>query len=139
MSRSKLEKLSDKYLRVGRHPFKICSKKRPKKEETPHNMDEEEDTQVCGCCHTDSPVYSKLWPVIFFISALTDFPMPLPKGKKPGQHRDWGYIPVIIVSGFATFIYYGYLSRIVRKSLSFKTRLLYMSYQLYSCTFKKFG
>lgn len=107
MTRSRLEKLSDRYLRVGRHPFRVCKKERQE--------EDGQDTQVCGCCHTDSPIYSKLWPLIFFISALTDFPMPLPKGKKPGQHRDWGYIPVIIVSGFAAFIYYGYLSRIVRK------------------------
>jgi hypothetical protein len=114
MSRSKLERLSDRYLRVGRHPFKIFKQRKDRQEFD--EQDSVNDTQVCGCCHTDSPVYSKLWPVIFFISALTDFPMPLPKGKKPGQHRDWSYIPVIIISGFATFIYYGYLDRIIRKS-----------------------
>ncbi|KAI8638787.1 DHHC palmitoyltransferase-domain-containing protein, partial [Parasitella parasitica] len=74
---------------------------------------DEHDPQTCCCCHSDSPMYAKLWPLIFFLSALTDFPMPLPKGKKPGQHRDWGLVPVLIVTGMAAFIYYGYVHSIV--------------------------
>ncbi|KAI9478111.1 MAG: DHHC palmitoyltransferase-domain-containing protein [Benjaminiella poitrasii] len=105
---SKLEKLSDRFLRVGRHPFKICMKQ-PKKTDL---ITAEEDQEACCCCHTDSPIYSKCWPIIFLFSALTDFPMPLPKGKKPGQHRDWGWIPFIIVTGLVVFVYYSYLDRI---------------------------
>ncbi|KAG1352451.1 hypothetical protein G6F62_002673 [Rhizopus arrhizus] len=90
---STLETLSNRFLRVGRHPFKFCGNK--------------------ACCHTDSPLYSQCWPLIFFFSALTDYPMPLPKDRKPGQHRDWGWLPVMIVSSFMIFIYYGYLDRIV--------------------------
>lgn len=92
---STLETLSNRFLRVGRHPFKFCGNK--------------------ACCHTDSSLYSQCWPLIFLFSALTDYPMPLPKDRKPGQHRDWGWLPVMIVSSFMIFIYYGYLDRIVRK------------------------
>jgi hypothetical protein len=121
---SKLEKLSDRFLRVGRHPFKICMKRPLKKksseaqqQQSTHEFDDSEssDNTTACCCHSDSPLYAKLWPVIFFFSALTDFPMPLPKGKKPGQHRDWGWLPVLIVGGIVVFVYYGYLDRIVRK------------------------
>ncbi|KAI7903356.1 uncharacterized protein BX663DRAFT_49655 [Cokeromyces recurvatus] len=108
---SRLERLSDRFLRVGRHPFKICMKKSRKSDLI---MTEEDDTkEVCCCCYTDSPIYSKCWPIIFLFSALTDFPMPLPKDKKPGQHRDWGWIPFIIIVGLVVFIYYGYLDRII--------------------------
>lgn len=51
--------------------------------------------------------------------------MPLPKGKKPGQHRDWGWMPIMIVGGIVVFVYYGYLDRIVRKFILF---LLFISY-----------
>jgi hypothetical protein len=115
---SKLEKLSDKFLRVGQRPFKMYIKsKEPEKRNSRHGFDDSDtnDTTVCCCCHSDSPVYAKLWPMIFLFSALTDFPMPLPKGKKPGQHRDWGWIPVMVIGGILVFVYYGYLDRIVRK------------------------
>lgn len=113
---SKLEQLSDRFLRVGRHPFKICMKSN-KNDEKQTNFDDPDvnDTQTCCCCRSDSPMYAKLWPLIFFFSALTDFPMPLPKGKKPGQHRDWGWVPVLIVTGILVFVYYGYLHSIVCK------------------------
>lgn len=78
--------------------------------------DDDPDTRIF-CCHSDSPFYSKLWPMIFLFSIITDFPMPLPKGKKPGQHRDWGLLPILMVCGLAAFVYYGFTSRIVRKSL----------------------
>lgn len=70
-------------------------------------------------CHSDSIYYSKLWPIIFLFSALTDIPMPLPKGKKPGQHRDWGFLPILIVTGIFVFVYYGYTVHIVCKFQSF--------------------
>jgi hypothetical protein len=117
---SKLEKLSDRFLRVGRHPFKLCASLRKKSTEpsTTNDFDDPDinDTQAC-CCHSDSPIYARLWPIIFFFSALTDFPMPLPQGKKPGQHRDWGWLPVMIVGGIVVFVYYGYLDRIICKLL----------------------
>ncbi|KAI9260255.1 DHHC palmitoyltransferase-domain-containing protein [Sporodiniella umbellata] len=72
----------------------------------------ERNSRAC-CCDTNSPLYLKLWPLTFFFSAITDYPMPLPKGKKPGQHRDWGWVPIFLVTGLVTFIYYGYLDRIV--------------------------
>ncbi|KAL4207986.1 putative Palmitoyltransferase [Rhizopus microsporus] len=103
---SKLEKLSDRFLRVGRHPFRLCSRSN-------RDHHDQDDSKVCCCCHTDSPLYSKCWPFIFFFSAITDYPMPLPKDKKPGQHRDWSWLPVIVVSSLVTFVYYGYLDRIV--------------------------
>lgn len=113
---SKLERLSDRFLRVGRHPFKMCMKANQNDEkQTAFDDPDVHDTQTCCCCHSDSPVYAKLWPLIFFFSALTDFPMPLPKGKKPGQHRDWGWVPVLIVTGILVFVYYGYLHSIVCK------------------------
>lgn len=113
---SKLERLSDRYLRVGRHPFKMCMKSNQDDEkQTAFDDPDVHDTRACCCCHSDSPVYAKLWPLIFFFSALTDFPMPLPKGKKPGQHRDWGWVPVLIVTGILVFVYYGYLHSIVCK------------------------
>lgn len=105
---SKLEKLSDRFLRVGRHPFRLCSRSN-------RDHHDQDDSKVCCCCHTDSPLYSKCWPFIFFFSAITDYPMPLPKDKKPGQHRDWSWLPVIVVSSLVTFVYYGYLDRIVCK------------------------
>lgn len=114
---SKLEKLSDRFLRVGRQPFKMSIKSRKvvqQKNDVDHLHTKDDDTVVCCCCHSDSPAYAKLWPMIFFFSAMTDFPMPLPKGKKPGQHRDWGWVPVMIISGILMFVYYGYLDRIVR-------------------------
>ncbi|KAG2195923.1 hypothetical protein INT47_002696 [Mucor saturninus] len=37
--------------------------------------------------------------------------MPLPKGKKPGQHRDWGLLPIVMVCGLASFVYYGIVSQ----------------------------
>ncbi|CAO0794688.1 unnamed protein product [Mucor circinelloides] len=111
---SKLERLSDRFLRVGRHPFKMCIKSNQNDEKRTEFDDlDVHDTQTCCCCHSDSPIYAKLWPLIFFFSALTDFPMPLPKGKKPGQHRDWGWVPVLIVTGILVFVYYGYLHSIV--------------------------
>lgn len=114
---SKLERLSDRFLRVGRHPFKMCIKSNQNDEKRTEFDDlDVHDTQTCCCCHSDSPIYAKLWPLIFFFSALTDFPMPLPKGKKPGQHRDWGWVPVLIVTGILVFVYYGYLHSIVCKS-----------------------
>jgi hypothetical protein len=98
----------------------MCIKSRKTEQNDSNNNDFDDhdtndDTVACCCCHSDSPVYAKLWPVIFFFSALTDFPMPLPKGKKPGQHRDWGWIPIMIIGGILAFVYYGYLDRIVRK------------------------
>ncbi|OBZ90978.1 putative palmitoyltransferase ZDHHC20 [Choanephora cucurbitarum] len=98
----KFERISNRFLKVGRHPFKMGSKDK-----------EDNDTRVCFCCQTNSALYSQLWPIIFLFSALTDFPMPLPEGKRPGQHRDWGWLPVLIVSCFVAYIYYGYLDRII--------------------------
>lgn len=106
---SKLETLSDTFLRVGKHPFKSCMQSNKSKKQ-----DTEDDTQVCFCCHTDSQFYAKFWPAIFFFSALTDFPMPLPKGKRPGQHREWGWMPIMIVIGLVAFVSYGYIDRISR-------------------------
>jgi hypothetical protein len=57
-----------------------------------------------------------MWPLIFFLSALTDFPMPPPKGKKQGQHRDWGFLPVFVVLGIIAISTYSYIARVCRKS-----------------------
>lgn len=104
---SRLERLSNRFLRVGRHPFKACIK-----------VDTLNDEVItCCCCTSDSTAYSRFWPFIFCFSALTDFPLPLPKDKKPGQHRDWGWLPVMIISGIFIYLYYGYVDRIVRKSI----------------------
>ncbi|KAI9021418.1 DHHC palmitoyltransferase-domain-containing protein [Phycomyces nitens] len=72
----------------------------------------EKDTHACCCFYTDSKCYARCWPAIFLFSAITDYPLPLPKGKKPGQHRDWGLMPILVVLGIAGFVYYGYLIRI---------------------------
>ncbi|GAB5588653.1 hypothetical protein Unana1_03553 [Umbelopsis nana] len=69
--------------------------------------------QACGCS-TDSPIYARMWPLIFFVSALTDFPMPPPKGKKQGQHRDWGFLPVFVVLGLIAISTYSYIARVCR-------------------------
>ena len=70
---------------------------------------------TCGCCRPDSPVYSRCWPFLFLFSAVTDFPLPLPSDKKPGQHRDWGWVPVLVVLSIITFLYYGYLDQVCCK------------------------
>jgi hypothetical protein len=112
---SKLEKLSDRFLRVGRHPFKIFQRKKKKQEHNGYDDPDLNDTQVCLCCHSDSQLYSRCWPLVFVFSAITDYPMPLPKGKKPGQHRDWGWIPILFVSAFSVYVYYAYFDRVIRK------------------------
>ncbi|CAO3626667.1 unnamed protein product [Mucor hiemalis] len=43
--------------------------------------------------------------------------MPLPKGKRPGQHREWGWMPIMIVIGLVAFVSYGYIDRISLKLL----------------------
>lgn len=111
---SRLEKLSDSFLRVGRHPFKACMRKNKSKKNQHDFEQDDDDTQACCCCHTDSAIYARFWPAIFFFSALTDFPMPLPKGKRPCQHREWGWMPVMIVIGLVAFVSYGYIDRIIR-------------------------
>ncbi|ORY92143.1 hypothetical protein BCR43DRAFT_497858 [Syncephalastrum racemosum] len=141
------KKLSDRFLIVGGHPFRACMS-HPNdhhrqdgyyEDETPQKTDgnsserhegdsnrsspDEASSQdaegcCCPCCRTDSPLYARCWPLIFFFSALTDFPLPLPKGKKPGQHRDWGWIPVVIVMGIVAFVYYGYLDHVCRKYIA---------------------
>ncbi|KAI7861874.1 DHHC palmitoyltransferase-domain-containing protein [Spinellus fusiger] len=68
--------------------------------------------RVCFCLDTGSAVYSKCWPLVFLVSALLDIPCPLPKGKKPGQHRDWGWLPILVVLAIAAWMYYGYLVHI---------------------------
>lgn len=110
MSTTRLEALSDTFLRVGKHPFRSCTRSKSKKDN--RTIEDDDDTQVCFCCHTNSPFYAKCWPAIFFFSALTDYPMPLPKGKRSGQHRDWGWMPITIVIGLVTFVCYGYIDRI---------------------------
>ncbi|CEP07453.1 hypothetical protein [Parasitella parasitica] len=104
--------------------------KSSKNDETQTDFDDpdEQDAQTCCCCQTDSPMYANLWPLIFFFSALTDFPMPLPKGKKPGQHRDWGWVPVLIVTGMAAFVYYGYLHGIFFIALAASDRYSFLCY-----------
>jgi hypothetical protein len=131
---SKLEQLSNKFLRVGRHPFKMCIRSKHEQEEGKVD-DEIDDTTIrhTGCCHSNSPLYAKFWPIIFLFSAITDFPMPLPKGKRPGQHRDWGWLPIMIVVGFVAFIYYGYLDRIICKYLSTHIFILLSLNFFYSC------
>lgn len=135
MSTTILEALSDRFLRVGKHPFRSCTRSESKK----HNRIEDDDTQVCFCCRTDSTFYAKCWPAIFFFSALTDYPMPLPKGKRPGQHRDWGWMPILIVIGLVTFVCYGYIDRVSRTfiKIHLKLNLVFNVYVLcitYSCT-----
>ncbi|KAI9354760.1 DHHC palmitoyltransferase-domain-containing protein [Pilaira anomala] len=66
-----------------------------------------------GCCNSQSPIYNKLWPIIFLFSVITDIAMPLPKGKKPGQHRDWGWLPILFIICLSAYVYYGYICRIV--------------------------
>jgi hypothetical protein len=112
---SKLEKLSDRFLRVGRHPFKIFQRQKKKQQHNGYDDPDLDDTQVCLCCHSDSQMYSRCWPLVFTFSAITDYPMPLPKGKKPGQHRDWGWIPILFVSAVSVYVYYAYLDRVIRK------------------------
>ncbi|KAI8991773.1 DHHC palmitoyltransferase-domain-containing protein [Mycotypha africana] len=114
---SKLERLSERFLTVGTHPLNLCLKSRKEKKSKEDSFDFPDDnvhdTQACLCCHTDSPAYIRCWPVIFLFSVITDFAMPLPKGKKPGQHRDWGWLPVMIISTIAILAFVGYISRFI--------------------------
>lgn len=121
MSTTRLEALSDTFLRVGKHPFRSCTRSKFKKDN--RTIEDDDDTQVCFCCHTNSPFYAKCWPAIFFFSAITDYPMPLPKGKRPGQHRDWGWMPIMIVIGLVTFVCYGYIDRISRMLIEMNLKL----------------
>lgn len=82
----------------------------------------ESTEQATGCCNPQSPIYNKLWPIIFLFSAITDIAMPLPKGKKPGQHRDWGWLPILFIICLSAYVYYGYLCRIVCKYSSKKKK-----------------
>ena len=100
---SRLEILADRFLAVGKHPFRLCMRSTQEQ-----SMDKEEH-------YTESAYYSKLWPIIFLFSAITDFPMPLPKDKRPGSHRDWGWMPILIVVGLVAFVCYGYVDCIVCK------------------------
>ncbi|KAL0083332.1 DHHC palmitoyltransferase-domain-containing protein [Phycomyces blakesleeanus] len=93
--------------RCSVNPIRPCSRSN-----TGHSTVDEKDTHACCCLHTDSPLYARFWPAIFLFSAITDYPLPLPKGKKPGQHRDWGLMPILVVLGIAGFVYYGYLIRV---------------------------
>lgn len=141
------KKLSDRFLIVGGHPFRACMS-HPNDHHRQDGYYEEEASQksdgvspeghegsghpsspdeasaaeaegcCCSCCRTDSPLYARCWPLIFFFSALTDFPLPLPKGKKPGQHRDWGWMPVLVVMGIVAFVYYAYLDHVCRKYIA---------------------
>ena len=77
--------------------------------------EQEHKDVICGCCRTESPMYSRCWPFLFLFSAVTDFPLPLPSDKKPGQHRDWGWVPVLVVLSIITFLYYGYLDQVCCK------------------------
>ncbi|GAA5800995.1 hypothetical protein HPULCUR_006435 [Helicostylum pulchrum] len=86
-------------IKESRNPFRIFDR----------------DKSITERCGSDTLIYSKLWPIIFLFSSLTDIPMNLPKGSKPGQHRDWGWLPTLIVCGISAFLYYGYLCRIVHR------------------------
>lgn len=115
-----LERLSNRILVVGGHPFRICMKHPNNQQQQSNNAEKQHEGQqdeVCCCsfCQTDSPVYARCWPAIFLFSAITDFPMPLPRGKKPGQHRDWGWMPVLVVLCLVTFMYYTYLDPLCRE------------------------
>ncbi|KAG2175586.1 hypothetical protein INT43_001233 [Umbelopsis isabellina] len=90
--------------------------------------------QACGCS-TDSPIYARMWPLIFFVSALTDFPMPPPKGKKQGQHRDWGFLPVFVVLGIIAIATYSYIDRVCVKLLAIGQRNLAIGYLVPFCFF----
>ncbi|KAI9250556.1 DHHC palmitoyltransferase-domain-containing protein [Phascolomyces articulosus] len=128
-----LERTANRILAVGGHPFRICCK-HPNEQHRNHNTEElqqqqqglhhstrrndnkeeeeERETSAIGCCKTDSPMYSRCWPFLFLFSAITDFPLPLPSDKKPGQHRDWGWMPVLVVLSITAFLYYGYLDQV---------------------------
>ncbi|KAI8391827.1 uncharacterized protein BYT42DRAFT_611011 [Radiomyces spectabilis] len=43
------------------------------------------------------------------ITAMTDIAMPLPKGWKPKQQLDWGWLPVLVVIAIIAFVYWVYL------------------------------
>ncbi|KAM3588530.1 hypothetical protein VKS41_000973 [Umbelopsis sp. WA50703] len=113
---------------IGQHPLKTCFPT------TMPSSNPADQQQACGCS-TDSPVYARMWPLIFFVSALTDFPMPPPKGIKQGQHRDWGFLPVFVVLGIIAIATYSYIDRVCLKLLAIGQRNLAIGYLVPFCFF----
>ncbi|KAI9286159.1 DHHC palmitoyltransferase-domain-containing protein [Umbelopsis sp. AD052] len=113
---------------IGQHPLKTCFPT------TMPSSNPADQQQACGCA-TDSPIYARMWPLIFFLSALTDFPMPPPKGKKQGQHRDWGFLPVFVVLGIIAISTYSYIARVCLVLLNVGQRSLAIGYLVPFCFF----